>query len=102
MGKHKVEKYKSYPPIKVGGKRLGLNVSRTIQETRIAAASDSEDEEEPTFTINTCHARNERATIREVIKQMGWKETKATGEGDLLWYYSALREIDQKILNYRT
>jgi len=40
-------------------------------------------------------------TLKEAIKFCGWKETKSTGEGNLLWYYGTLREIDSKILNYR-
>lgn len=53
------------------------------------------------FTINTCHAKGEKNTLKEVIKLEGYKETKSNGEGNLLWYYSALREIDLKILNIR-
>lgn len=74
------------------------NISRTISEVHKAQDEDSELD---VFAINTCHARNDKSTIKEVVKITGWKETKATGEGNLLWYYSSLREIDQKILNFR-
>jgi hypothetical protein len=77
---------------------MGKNFNRIIAENY----KTQDDKEEPdVFSINTCHARGERFTLREVIRGAGWKETKETGEGNILWYYTALREIDQKILNYR-
>ena len=94
--RHTLEKYKGYSPIKVNGKRI---IGRSINES--AKQQDEEESEEEVFLINTCHARGERNTLKEVIKSQGWKETKATGEGNILWYYTSLREIDLKILNFR-
>jgi len=94
--KHTLKKFQSFSPIKVKGKII---ISRTINEDYKQKEEDSE--EEDVFTINTCHAKGERNTLKEVIKLCGWKETKSTGEGNLQWYYGALREIDSKILNYR-
>lgn len=73
-------------------------MNKTVDETN---KINEEEDDLNVFTINTCHAKMEGKTLREVMKVCKYKETKTTGEGHLLWYCSSLREIDQKILNYR-
>ncbi|CAI2362820.1 unnamed protein product [Moneuplotes crassus] len=91
-----IEKYKVYSPMKIKGKVI---LSKPKEE--IFKNEEEEEKKDEVFRINTVHAKGERNTLKEVIKLEGFKETKATGEGNLLWYYSSLREIDLKILNYR-
>ena len=54
------------------------------------------------FTINTVYSKTERHCIKEVVKECSWRESKSTGEGSLLWFVNPLRDIDLKILNYKT
>lgn len=47
------------------------------------------------FTINTLYCRSEYDTLMHVINShSGLKETRAIGEGSLIWYSGAMREID--------
>ncbi|CAI2385531.1 unnamed protein product [Moneuplotes crassus] len=85
-------------PIKIKGKII---LNRKLGRPANKLSEDESEEEEKVFTINTCHAKGEKNTLKEVIKLEGYKETKSSGEGNLLWYYSALREIDLKILSIR-
>ena len=36
------------------------------------------------------------------MKLSGWKESQNTNEGDMIWFVNTLREIDLKVLNYKT
>lgn len=45
--------------------------------------------------INTSHCRQELDTLQYVIGKNGYKETHSKhGEGSILWYGLALRDID--------
>ena len=56
----------------------------------------------PVFTINTVNSKTERHCLKEVIKECGWKESKSTTEGSMIWFVNPLRDIDLKVLNYKT
>ncbi|CAI2361331.1 unnamed protein product [Moneuplotes crassus] len=73
----------------------------TSRQVRTVRQKKMLKEEEEVFTINTRHSKLERYTLKELCRQNRWKEVHNSITGSLIWFMSALRDIDLKILAYK-
>ena len=51
--------------------------------------------------VSTNHCRQELDTIQYVVKKYGYRETRESAEGNLIWYGLALRDADIDFLKNR-
>ena len=53
------------------------------------------------IVINTTHCRHEVDTVQYVISKYGYRETRQTTDGNILWYGLALRDNDVELIKMK-
>lgn len=53
------------------------------------------------IVVNTVHCRNEVDTVQYVISKYGYRETRVSSEGSILWYGLALRDNDVEMIKMK-
>jgi len=62
------------------------------------ALDETKEEETKEFSINTCYSRVERHPVKEVCKEMGWKENRNETEGTIFWFIDAWNAAQRKMM----
>lgn len=66
----------------------------TEKKMMVQVVGQAEKLKRKNMIVNTNHCRQELDTVQYVIKKFGYRETRESGDGNMLWYGLALRDAD--------